>query len=473
MSASGSGGKPIGLYPEDLHRVALRFAKGQDRLDRIADTLNTALQNAAGMAGNDDYGKKFGAKYDPAARALFRTLAAAGRAIGQHSTGLVTTANNYLKADHHSNVKAAVGGPERYPVPPVFADVSYPEPGSAIGPGDSDVPGAIAKYWPNGHQDKLRAAADAYRAAATAIEDLGQDLHQQVRTITDNNNDDSVDAMAEFWGQIWKGGQRADKAPLSAVKHACDELAKACESFAHAIDEAHSKTESKLAEAGIAIGLTSVVGLLLTPFTGGGSDAGAAALDGAEAGAILGDVAVTLDASVTAISTDMIADLEVYLEAAAESAPELETVDAETTEVSQVLERELAETEAREPAGVGGRGGGGSEPPKTGGGDEPPSEEPTPEEQARFSEAAEETPEPIPEGWEPRVADNGKGVVFQRPGAEGNADMIRVMDPTPRYPNGYIRAYNEYGQPVDAAGKPGSKAATHIPTGSSWSWWPK
>ncbi|MFF7413826.1 WXG100-like domain-containing protein [Streptomyces lydicus] len=366
----GQNGKPIELHPDDLHRVALKFAKGQDRLDSVSSTLNTALQNAAGMAGNDDYGHKFGKKYDPAANALFRTLSGAVRAIGQHATGLVTTANNYLKADHHSNAKGGKGGPEQYPAPPVFTDIMYPDAASAIGPGHSDVPDVIAKYWPNGHQDKLRAAAAAYRTAATAINDLGNDLHQQVRSITDNNDDDSVDAMAHFWAQIWQGGHRAGKAPLSAAKHACDELAKACESFAHAIDEAHSETESNLAEAGIAITVTTIVGVLLTPFTGGGSDAGAAALDSAEAAAILGGVEVALDDSIAAIGTDMIADLETYLQAAADGVPEFEAVDAETTEVGQVLERELAETEAREPAGVGGRGGGqggSGEKPGTGG----------------------------------------------------------------------------------------------------------
>jgi hypothetical protein len=56
----------------------------------------------------------------------------------------------------------------------------------------------------------------------------------------------------------------------------------------------------------------------------------------------------------------MIADAETYLQAAADGVPEVEAVDAETTEVGQALERELADTEAREPAGVGGgRGGGG------------------------------------------------------------------------------------------------------------------
>jgi hypothetical protein len=366
------GGKPIDIYPDDLNSVAGKFATGQSNLDKIAGVLNTALQDAAGMAGNDSYGHKFGAKYDPAAKALFHTLSAAVRAIGQASTALVTTANNYLKADHHSSVKAPSGGPFQYPLPGVLTDVLYPDPDSAIGPGHSSVPQVIAKYWPNGHQDKLRSAADAYRTASTALRDLGRTLHQQVQSLTDNNSDESVEAMADFWAQIWQDGGKATKAPLSAAHQACDKLAAACEAFAHAIDEAHSGAEHKMAEAGVTLTLTTVAGVLLSPFTGGGSDAGAAALDSAEAGAILGGVELALNEALSNIGADMIADLETYLQAAADSVPEIETVDAETTEVSQVLERELSETEIREPAGVGGRGGGSSEPPSTGGGGEGP-----------------------------------------------------------------------------------------------------
>jgi hypothetical protein len=367
-AADDGGGteQPIDIFPDDLDSVAGKFAKGQTDLDTAATALNTALQNAAGMAGNDDYGRAFAKKYDPAARTLFHTLSAAIRATGQASDALVTTANNYLKADHHSNVKAGSSGPALYPQPPVLTDVMYPDPASAVGAGHTSVPAAIAKYWPNGHQDRLRAAAAAYRTASTAFNNLGHTLHTQVQSLTDNNSDDSVRAMAAFWGAIWRDGADAKRAPLSAAHEACDQLAKACDKFAQAIDDAHSSTESKLAGAGVAIGLTTALGIILTPFTGGTSDAGAAALDGAEAAAILGEVETVLDAEVTTISGEMIGDIEVYLQAAADGVPEIESVEAETTQVTQELERELARTEAREPAGAGGRGGSGK--PPTGGG---------------------------------------------------------------------------------------------------------
>lgn len=41
--------------------------------------------------------------------------------------------------------------------------------------------------------------------------------------------------------------------------------------------------------------------------------------------------------------------------------------------------------------------------------------------------------------------------------------MIRIMDPTKQHPSGYVRYYNQHGQPLDVFGKPGSQGTTHIP----------
>jgi len=69
----------------------------------------------------------------------------------------------------------------------------------------------------------------------------------------------------------------------------------------------------------------------------------------------------------------------------------------------------------------------------------------------------------VPANWESRVANNGRGLVLQEPGASGNSNMIRIMDPTMRYPQGYVVYYNELGQPLDIYGQPTGPDATHIP----------
>jgi hypothetical protein len=71
----------------------------------------------------------------------------------------------------------------------------------------------------------------------------------------------------------------------------------------------------------------------------------------------------------------------------------------------------------------------------------------------------------IPEGYVGREADNLKGIVFQEPGAPGNAGSIRIMEPTQRYPNGYFRYYSseDNGQPLDVNGQPCPPTTTHIP----------
>lgn len=80
----------------------------------------------------------------------------------------------------------------------------------------------------------------------------------------------------------------------------------------------------------------------------------------------------------------------------------------------------------------------------------------------------------VPQGWAPRVADNGRGIVYQRPGAFRNADSIRIMEPTSKYPSGYVRYYNSGNQPLDVFGNPGADPFTHMPQDyvGPWPGWP-
>lgn len=448
--SSGEPTGPIDVTPSDLNEAATTFAGGQTRLDGIADALGNALQAAAGMAGDDKYGNQFAKSYDPAVKALFRTLSAAVRAIGQSADGLVRTANNYLKADHHSNPRAGKGVPKLFPWPMVIDDVMYPEPPSAIGGGSNHWPPPIDKYWANGHQDKLRAAAAAFRTAATDINSLGTSLHLQVQAITDVNCSGAIIAMAGFWGKIWHSSDPGGMAPLSTAHLACTKLASVCEKFAHAIDQAHSEFEHKVTEAGIAIGLTTAIGVLGTVFTLGGSDAGAVALDAGEAAALFASVDGILDAAMADYAAEGVAELETVLASAAEDVPEVEAVDAETTEVSQALDREMATTEARSGGGGRGGGGGGGKPP-TGGG-EPPPEEPqgggTGGRDVHGANRVGQRGVDVDHVWQNgdlyiqedgqmvRVLDNGNGtydVVVRDPGNPSGGPTTVLKDATERY----------------------------------------
>ncbi len=74
--------------------------------------------------------------------------------------------------------------------------------------------------------------------------------------------------------------------------------------------------------------------------------------------------------------------------------------------------------------------------------------------------------------WKGRVADNGRGEVWQAPekmnaahGEPENADAVRIMDPKEDYPLGYVRFYNSHGQPLRLDGHTGTANGldTHFP----------
>ncbi len=97
--------------------------------------------------------------------------------------------------------------------------------------------------------------------------------------------------------------------------------------------------------------------------------------------------------------------------------------------------------------GGGGGGGGGSEPGNPG--DQIPGG-------ARSICPADGPAIEIPRGYVGRVGDKNTGQVWQLPGSIGNNNSIRIMDPTPMYPKGYIVIHYGSGNKIDVStGKPG------------------
>ena len=63
-------------------------------------------------------------------------------------------------------------------------------------------------------------------------------------------------------------------------------------------------------------------------------------------------------------------------------------------------------------------------------------------------------------------AANGNGIVYRAPNTTGNAGTTRIMGPDAqgRYPSGYVRQYNQHGQPINPTTmKPDTPAKTHTP----------
>lgn len=77
--------------------------------------------------------------------------------------------------------------------------------------------------------------------------------------------------------------------------------------------------------------------------------------------------------------------------------------------------------------------------------------------------AAVTRPAGVADDFVSQAANNGKGTVWRPPGTTGNAGTVRIMEPTTQYPNGYVRFYNEGGQPIGLNGMPGPNPVTHIP----------
>jgi hypothetical protein len=339
LPAPGGGGGTINVMPQDVQAAAKAFYNAQNDLDNAWTKLQSALAANAGMAGNDTPATSFNARYAPAAKAAWDALRTSALTLGGISAGLTQTANNFAIADHHSSARPS-GPPALFPQEPVVDDIEMAGPSPAIGPGETVwfLPGPLARFWPNAHPDQVRAAASAWHNAADSIEVIAGQAGAALASL--EGNDDTMSAIADFWSQVYSPGNA--RTVLAGAQQICQSLGDACGRYADAIDAKRNDVRNALIGAGIAVGITTIVGVALTVFTGGGSDAGAGLADEAEVEAIVGDVAAETSATVESeVGATIGEDLVATVEAATADAPAVETAEAEVTQVEGNIEGAL------------------------------------------------------------------------------------------------------------------------------------
>jgi hypothetical protein len=422
------GGGTIKVTPEDVALAAKTFYQAQSDLSNAWETLQSALDANGGMAGDDQPANEFNAKYAPAVTEVWRGLRAACLKLGGISMGLTTTANNFVRAEHHSTVGKNKGAATTFPTEPVFSDIAMADPNSAIGPGGGSwLPGPLKKFWPDADTGKLRSAASAWRAAAQSIDTTSWEAQGAIDSIS--TGDDTAQAITQFWGQTFTpGDQRTLLAGLEAV---CNALGDACDKYAQAVDDAHSKMKDALAATGIVVGITTIIGILATPFTLGGSDAAAGAADTAEAAGILGPILSALIITVSdMIGTVLPDEVLAMLSFGIEEAPDIEVVEAETTEIEGAIDDELASADGTTPEDLGLDGDYTSPSPGT------------PEYQTRIDELAKD---PAHSGAVSPQSTQEARVGLQ---AEANGDIPGPIQRAPFGPNG-----EDQGEFTDANGQ--------------------
>ncbi|MFB7619463.1 restriction endonuclease fold toxin-2 domain-containing protein [Kitasatospora sp. NPDC056181] len=296
------------VKPTDMLLSSAGFTDLQISAAQIYRGMVGSLDAAAGMAGDDDAGKKFGAKYDPAAQKVVDALAQVVGQLGGTANGLYTMAISYLKAD--AEIAARLQAPQKLPAsanPQCDEEAAKAKLQSAVGhAGGGAVHEILAKFWPQGDPAKLRQAAKDWKHLAELISRLGVEGDKRVQRVSASSSSDAVDSFVANWAKVHDGC--ATSGPLlNSITNAAYKLGVACESYAQEVEDLRDTLENLAIAAGIVAG----AGIALTVFTFGLSDAAAAGGEAAIA-AEAGAAAVALTAAIEGS-----AELAVLAEAAA------------------------------------------------------------------------------------------------------------------------------------------------------------
>ncbi|WP_072804095.1 WXG100 family type VII secretion target [Rhodococcoides yunnanense] len=396
----------LDIDPDTYYAAANVCFRVASALCESARSAGDALGECGGMAGTYEQGAAWASGYDEYVADFFSGVNALVEALENYGDVLVQAGYNYALAEH---VASQSGIEPAMPAVPDYIETSVlVPPPAAGGPGEGllddgiGLVGEIGIPVPDGDTAKLDVAGGVWRVLATGngMTNLSRDVEAAASLFADTVGPD-VDFVDEDLREL--------SAALFDVVIAADELCTACTEYKCALGDLRDELEQLLVSLAQELAVTAAISIAASFITfGAGAVAGVAATARSitKYGGIVRD-AILMWRSARGIGAKL-------------------TFGKDLKRLQSGLQRIRDLGRGKRPALTG-------------------------------------SPSSVPAGWTSTPAKNGRGEVWQKPGSTGNNDSMRIMDPSARYPNGYVRFYNEHGQPIDLNGKPGPQSSTHIP----------
>ena len=285
------------LETDDFAYAAWALSGGAaDPLTEALFRLQSALDGCGGMAGADPGGQSWAAGYDAVAKEALTGLRALANGCYRLAAMFSQTCRNYAAAESASTVN-------RWAVESVGVDVAQ-LPGtcsvgwavgvpSAVGasaggpPGWSLVSGLVGHVWPGGHQDRLRTAAAAWRAAAMAVDAAGAQVEQVPRQFAAGRLPESADMAAVCQATV-DAAQRLATSMHQAAWH--------CEDLAASLDQVHREVSQELSGLLETSVLIEGIGQVVSVLTAGAAEAPTQAVEAGRLAAAAARIGGLIDA---------------------------------------------------------------------------------------------------------------------------------------------------------------------------------
>lgn len=226
-------------------------------------SLGAALGGCGGMAGGDPAGLEWARQYDAGAAAVLAASADAANGCGRLSAMFPQTARNWAAAEAAST--AGHGSPELCALPCVVAVSVSPGPGAAgvgsVGPSGWELIAHLVDcVWPNGHQDRLHRAAEAWDACALVLQDRSDFAATAAILAQLDRLPEADDMRTACWVMCHH---------LRDLASAQRSLAAACRAYAARLDSVHAQVIDELESLAEWSAGIQAVGALFSVFTAG------------------------------------------------------------------------------------------------------------------------------------------------------------------------------------------------------------